>query len=92
MEYDDYMRALRCAMEETLRLAKDRGMPALKAKLHPWMTYDHCVDILHQLQEPDIDRDKANRLVGWAQCAIVGAGCASPDAFRDINRRFLTNG
>jgi hypothetical protein len=52
----------------------------------------HLYEMLDQMHrsnrsEPPMSYGKANRWLGWMQCAVVAHGLASLDEMKDINRR-----
>jgi hypothetical protein len=51
----------------------------------------HLYDMLDQMrksnkEEPPMSYGKANRWLGWMQCAVVAHGLASLDEMKDMNR------
>ena len=51
------------------------------------LSYSHIIWMLNEIDNfatPE-NNDKANRWVGWAQCAIVSAGCYNLDDMKKIN-------
>lgn len=72
------------AMELTVKLAFDKKM---SDSLNSTLSYPHVAGMLVQMKDGDFDSDKLNRWLGWAQCAVVAAGCATLDDMKAINAK-----
>jgi len=73
------------AMEETVRLAADNGMPAVIEVDE--LSFLHLCSMLERMQEGNFSYGKQCRWLGWAQCAVVAAGCATLEDMKQINMR-----
>jgi hypothetical protein len=74
----------RQAFKETIELATARNMP---------LWYDSEVGLAHikgmyERITDDFSEAKLGRWLGWAQCAVVAAECATLDEMKAINKRW----
>lgn len=76
----------RQAFNETINLAIARGM-----SLSPGsdLGLDHLIDMGARLGDnPGYSDAKVGRWLGWAQCAVVAAGCATLEEMKQINLKW----
>lgn len=81
------------AMEQTVKLAYDRGMgggpvtPNLSGypKTESTLGYPHIAGMLIRMQEGNFSYGKLCRWLGWAQAAVVASGCATLEDMKVIN-------
>lgn len=52
----------------------------------------HVVDMLHAIDGGTIAGEKAQRWLGWAQCAVVASGNGTLDDMKAINAAALVTG
>lgn len=69
------------AMEMTVKMAFDKKMPSGETPLD----YPHVAGMLIRMKEQPMSYGKQCRWLGWAQCAVVAAGCATLDEMKAIN-------
>jgi len=78
---------MREAFRDTLSLAWQRGMHFKDEELQPELTYQHLV-VMHDefaLHPERFSDAKLGRWLGWAQAAVVAAGCATLEEMKQIN-------
>lgn len=76
----------------TLDIARRNGMDK-----HPRPASGTCSTHFHHLEgmldtltkDETMDAGKRGRFIGWMQCAVVVAGCATMDEFRAVNGAIL---
>jgi hypothetical protein len=82
------------AAEDTIALMEKRlaegALPHTMSIAGPTGTI-HLLDMLYQMrrsnkEEPPMSYGKANRWLGWMQCAVVAHGLASLQEMKDMNR------
>lgn len=74
---------MREAFRETVEMALLRRMPMRPGSelgLH------HLLSMQVRIT-PEFSEAKLGRWLGWAQCAVVAAGCATLEEMKDLNRR-----
>lgn len=71
------------AFDETLMLANERGMRA-KVKGGSALNQDHLEDMRSRIT-PHFSPAKVGRWLGWAQAAVVAAGCGTLAEMKAIN-------
>lgn len=72
------------AFRETLQLAERNNM--WKKDRPGSLSYEHLVEMQSKMHE-GMSPGKLGRWLGWAQAAVVSAGCGSLSDMKDINRR-----
>ena len=50
------------------------------------LSYDHVMSMLLSIELGDMKNDKANRWLGWAQCAAVSVGVGTLEDMKQINK------
>lgn len=74
------------AMEETVWIANERGMPNLPGND---LGLDHLRTMLFAMNTEPMSDSKMGRWLGWAQCAVVAADIGlTLDDMKHINRRW----
>lgn len=76
----------------TLDIARRAGMDK-----HPRPASGTCSTHFHHLEgmldtltkDETMDAGKRGRFIGWMQCAVVVAGCATMEQFREVNKAIL---
>lgn len=71
------------AMERTILLAELQGMWRKRPRTLG-LSYEHLLQMRFEMDSMT-DREKLNRWLGWAQCAVVAAGCASLEDMKKLN-------
>lgn len=84
------MRAVE-AMEETMRLAKERGYDTVEMKI-PNTDYAHLMSMLERMQAGQKDGSfseaKLSRWLGYAQGVLVANDVLSLNELKEINKSF----
>ncbi len=58
----------------------------------PSLSKPHVKRLCLAIIDGEVEGDKAHRWLGWAQCAVVGAGICSLDHMKEINKQSSTTG
>lgn len=72
----------RSAFTATIGLAINRNMPSGPGPL----SLTHLISMNERIT-PDFSEAKLGRWLGWAQCAVVAAGCATLEEMKELNKR-----
>ncbi len=72
------------AAKETLTLAINDSRATWSE--NPALSKPHIKRICLAIIDGEVEGDKAHRWLGWAQCAVVGAGICSLDQMKEINK------
>lgn len=76
----------RAAFTETLALATERGMPEMYGNT---LGLAHMRSMQERIDVPALFSEaKLGRWLGWAQCAVVAAGCATLDDMKRLNMKW----
>jgi hypothetical protein len=82
------------AAEDTLRLMASRIAAGVAHTMPATGSTGtiHLYDMIDRMrrsnkEEPPMSYGKANRWLGWMQCALAAHGLATVDEMKDINRR-----
>lgn len=77
---------MRKAFDATLALARERGMDQQASRV-PELSYAHLADMRARLED-GFSGAKLGRWLGWAQAAVVAAGCGTLEEMKQINMSF----
>lgn len=88
----DRVKRDRAIATRTLELARERGMDlAPRPSSGTCSTHFHHLEgMLDTLKAGGMDDGKRGRFIGWMQCAVVVAGFATMEEFKEINRAILS--
>lgn len=77
------------AFSETLEFARQRGMHQQIGTSDRGLDYAHLDQMYRKIiSDPTKYSDaKLGRWLGWAQAAVVAAGCGTLDDMKEINRK-----
>jgi len=81
---------MRKAFDATIELARERDMQWVSTTL-PELGFAHIVDMRERMPD-DFSEAKLGRWLGWAQAAVVAAGCGTLEEMKQINKRFSGKG
>lgn len=56
-------------------------------QLVPELTFEHCLDMLQRMQEPNFSYGKQCRWLGWMQAACVASTDCTLEQMKNINMR-----
>jgi len=56
------------------------------------LSMPHVIGMLESIEKGEIRGEKANRWLGWAQCAVVASGAGTLDEMKVINRSAMERG
>lgn len=76
---------MKAALLDTLSLAHNREM-FTKETVHE-LSYAHLLDMHMRVLQDEFSEAKLGRWLGWAQAAVVAAGCGTLDEMKKINKR-----
>ena len=74
------------AMRDTIECADEAKMPPSGP-----LSYRHIISMLDKIELGGFSYTKQCRWLGWMQCAIVAAGCATLEDMKAINMRHKRN-
>ena len=76
---------MRMAFDETMLLARSRNMHI--RKIPESLAYGHLLEMRGKIYESEMSDGKLGRWLGWAQAAVVAAGCGTLEEMKQINKR-----